>query len=66
VRIAPQIVAVLDASGEVGTFVHYAFIIAFAGTAVLSFLYFWSKRRLDMDEEPKMRMMKDDEEDRRI
>lgn len=52
---------VLDGSGEVGTLVHYAFIIAFAGSAVLAFLYFWGKKRLDMDEEPKMRMMEDED-----
>lgn len=63
--MTPLLVEVLDGSGEVGTLVHYAFIIAFAGSAVFAFLYFWSKKRLDMDEEPKMRMMQDDDEDLR-
>lgn len=51
----------LDWSGIYGGIFHYAMIIAFAGSALLAFLYFWYKGRLDMDEEPKLQMMREDE-----
>ncbi len=53
----------LDASGECGSLVHYAFILAFVGSAFLAFLYLWKKGKLDMDEEPKIRMMEEDQGD---
>lgn len=53
----------LDGGGVCGNIVHYAFIIAFVGSAFLVFLYLWRKGKLDMDEEPKIRMMQDDAED---
>jgi hypothetical protein len=52
----------LDWSGMYGGILHYSMIIAFSGSALLAFLYFWYKGRLDMDEEPKLEMMRDDEE----
>lgn len=52
----------LDWSGVYGGIFHYAMIFAFFGSALLAFLYFWSKGRLDMDEEPKWEMMRDDEQ----
>jgi hypothetical protein len=52
-----------DWSGIYGGILHYAMIIAFTGSAVLAFLYFWSKGRLDMDEEPKLQMMRNDEQE---
>jgi uncharacterized membrane protein len=51
--------AVLDASGECGTLVHYGFVLALVGSAFLIFLYLWRKNKLDMDEEPKHKMMND-------
>ena len=36
-------------------------VLAFVGSALLVFIYLWRKGRLDMDEEPKFQMMKDDE-----
>lgn len=51
----------VDPGGACGTWVHYAFILAFVGSAFLAFLYLWRKNRLDMDEEPKIQMMKDEE-----
>lgn len=51
----------IDSVGACGTWAHYAFVIAFAGSAFLVFLYLWRKNRLDMDEEPKTKMMEDDE-----
>lgn len=53
---------VLDGGGECGTFVHYAFIIAIVGSAFLIFLYLWKKGKLDMDEEPKHNMMKNEDD----
>lgn len=53
----------LDWSGIYGGIFHYGMIIAFAGSALLAFFYFWSKGQLDMDEEPKLQMMRDDEEE---
>lgn len=50
-----------DTSGVYGGILHYAIIFALVGGAFLAFLYFWSKGRLDMDEEPKLQMMRDDE-----
>jgi hypothetical protein len=56
--------AVLDGGGIYGHFLHYALIIAMTGGTVLVFIYLWIKRRLDMDEEPKIQMMESDEEER--
>ena len=53
---------VLDGGGQCGTWVHYGFILAFVGGAFLIFLYLWRKNRLDMDEEPKIKMMEEEEE----
>lgn len=52
---------VLDGGGECGSLVHYAFVLAFVGGAFLVFLYLWKKDKLDMDEEPKIKMMQDEE-----
>ena len=53
----------LDGGGECGTLVHYGFVFALVGSAFLAFVYFWKKNKLDMDEEPKIQMMKDDEDE---
>lgn len=50
-----------DVGGVYGNTLHYALTIAFMGSAVLIFLYFFWKGRLDMDEEPKMQMLLTDE-----
>ncbi len=50
-----------DNSGIYGGILHYAMIFAFMGSALLAFVYFWLKGRLDMDEEPKLQMMREDE-----
>ncbi len=49
-----------DTSGIYGGIFHYSLILAFMGSALLSFLYFWSKGQLDMDETPKIQMMHDE------
>lgn len=51
----------IDETGVYGSILHYALIIAFVGGAFFAFLYFWWKGRLDMDEEPKYKMLEDDE-----
>lgn len=53
-----------DSSGVYGGIMHYALVIALVGSAMLAFIYFWSKGRLDMDEEPKMQMMNDGEQEK--
>lgn len=53
----------LDASGDCGGLVHYAIVIALVGGALLLFFYLWKKGRLDMDEEPKHKMLNDDHDD---
>lgn len=57
-----DLAAEMDWSGIYGGIFHYGMIIAFSGSALIALLYFWSKGRLDMDEEPKLQMMRDDEE----
>ena len=54
----------LDGGGVCGSWAHYAFILAFVGSAFLIFLYLWTKNKLDMDEEPKIKMMQEDKEDK--
>jgi hypothetical protein len=51
----------LDWSGIYGGMLHYGLIIAFTAGALLAFIYFWSKGRLDFDEEPKWQMMREDD-----
>ncbi len=51
-----------DGIGVYGSMFHYALLIFLVGSAMLIFLYLWSKGRLDMDEGPKYEMMEDDEE----
>lgn len=51
--------ALIDSMGVYGSMFHYAFVIAFVGSAFLIFFYLWRKKRLDMDEEPKFQMMED-------
>lgn len=53
--------AVIDAMGVYGSMFHYAFVIAFVGSAFIIFFYLWRKKRLDMDEGPKFQMMEDSE-----
>lgn len=51
-----------DSSGVYGGILHYAFVFAIIGSTLLVFLYFWKKDRLDMDEDPKLKMMCDEED----
>lgn len=52
---------IIDGIGIYGTVLHYSLLLALAGSAVLFFLYFWKKGRLDMDEEPKVQMWQNDD-----
>ena len=54
---------ILDPGGVYGQYLHYALTIFFSGTAFIVFLYFWSKGKLDMDEEAKEQMMKREDND---
>ena len=52
---------VLDGGGIYGEVLHYSLLISFFASALLVFIYLWSKGRLDMDEEPKMQMLEEDD-----
>ena len=53
----------MDGSGVYGSIFYWAFTIAFCGSALLLFLYLWRKGRLDMDQEPAERMLKEEKDD---
>jgi len=59
-----KFLAVIDGAGVYGSILHYALVIAFVGSAFIIFLYLWKIKRLDMDEEPKYQMMKEDEREK--
>ncbi len=63
-QLLAQSSTVLDASGEYGSIVHYAIVIALVGGAFIAFLYLWKKGKLDMDEQPKFDMMQESPEDK--
>lgn len=51
---------IVDNFGLYGTLLNYGLTISFVGSAFLLFIYFWKKGRLDMDEDSKIQMLKDD------
>lgn len=53
----------LDSAGAYGSILNYSLTIAIVGSAMLLFVYFWIKGRLDMDEEPKLQMMSNENEE---
>jgi len=55
--------AVIDGTGLYGAVLHYAMTIALVSSALLFFIYFWFKGRLDLDENPKWQMMQCSEEE---
>lgn len=55
-----QMLGLIDGEGVYGTFLTYGMTFAFVGGAFIFFVYLWWNGRLDMDEEPKMQMMKAD------
>lgn len=52
-----------DSSGIYGGIFGYAIVFLIVGISLLTFLYLWKKNSLDMDEEPKLRMMQDNDEE---
>ncbi len=58
-----KFLAVLDGFGVYGTYYHYSMVLAFVGSALLIFLYLKRKGLLNMDEEPKYLLLKEDEEE---
>lgn len=55
----------LDSSGFVGQFIYYLTLIFVMGLTILIFLYFWKERKLDMDENPKYQMMRDEHNEKK-
>lgn len=53
--------ASLDAVGIVGEIFQFSFMMALGASTILVFLYLWRKKRLDMDESPKKKMLEVDE-----
>ena len=58
-----MLIGVVDGFGVYGNMLHYGIVVGLVGSALLIFIVLWRKGRLDMDEEPKLRMMQHDEED---
>lgn len=58
-----MLMGVVDGFGIYGNMLHYGIVVGLVGSALLIFTVLWKKGRLDMDEEPKLRMMQTDEED---
>lgn len=61
IRVLGLVFPSIDNFGIFGSIAHYALILAFVSSAFLVFLYLWSKGCLDMDEDPKIQMMQDQE-----
>ena len=57
------LIGVVDGFGIYGNMLHYGIVLGLVGSALLIFSVLWKKGRLDMDEEPKLRMMQQDEEE---
>jgi hypothetical protein len=53
--------ASLDAVGIVGEIFQLSFMMALGASTILVFFYLWRKKRLDMDESPKQKMLEVDE-----
>lgn len=53
----------IDSFGVYGNYFHYAMVVAMVGSAGIIFIYLWFKGRLNMDEESKYQMMKEDGDD---
>lgn len=51
-----------DGGGAVGAAFSYALIVFFVGVAFVVFVYLWNLGKLDMDEDPKWQMLKQEDE----
>lgn len=60
------LLAAKDGAGLHGSIFHYAFVMAFVGSAFLIFLYLWRNGRLDMDEGPKHQMMQESSQEQEV
>ncbi len=49
-----------DGQGIYGFVLHYSLLFAFFGSALITFVYLWRKKRLDMDEGPKYTLFEDE------
>lgn len=65
-KLSGQLPTQFDEIGVQGSILHYAMVIFFVLAALLIFIHLWWMGRLDMDEEPKMQMMQDREENHDI
>lgn len=53
----------IDGAGAYGGILSYSLTIAVVGSAFLIFIKLWFTGRLDLDEEPKMQMMLQEQDD---
>lgn len=61
--IHPAFIAkTLDGSGLYGSLIHSSVALFFGGSALLIFFFLWKKGRLDMNEEPALHMLKDEQD----
>lgn len=51
-----------DGVGIYGFVLHYALLFALFGSSLLSFLYFWRKKKLGFDEEAKYHLFEEESE----
>ena len=57
-----KLLGIYDGAGIYGSLFHYAFVVAFVGSAFMIFIYVWWKGMLNMDEGPKFQMLDEKEE----
>lgn len=50
----------IDAWGLTGLILDYSMIVAFSGSTVLLFFYFWKKGQLNFEEDAKFEMLEED------
>ncbi len=60
-----KFVLIVDIAGIYGSLLNYAMVLFFVGSAMLVFTYLWWTGKLGMTEEPKYRMMDDDEKEKK-
>lgn len=56
-------VEIMDGSGIQGSIMHYVIFFTLLGSSLLIFIYLWVNDKLDMDESPKIEMMRESEEE---
>ncbi len=52
----------IDGQGIYGFILHYSLLFALFGSAALTFIYLWRKKKLGFNEEAKYTLFKDDHE----